>query len=101
MVEGHKDASTALGALRQSLGAAEYNRTIYTHRALLPQPLDLAIRVDLVVLEDGHLRLLPLVLDLLGSVVGLLLPLLGTSAQTQDKMKSRFLLDVIVGQCPA
>jgi hypothetical protein len=28
------------------------------------------------------------VLDLLGGVVGLLFPLLGTSAQAQDKMKS-------------
>jgi hypothetical protein len=87
-VERHKDASTALGALQQSLGAVEHNRTRYTHRALLPQAHDLAIGVDLVVLEDGHLDLLPLMLDLLGSVVGLLFPLLGTSAQTQDKMKS-------------
>ena len=29
-------------------------------------------------------------------VVGLLLPLLSTTAQTQDKMKGRFLLNVIV-----
>jgi len=34
--------------------------------ALSSESLDLAVRSDLVVLEDGHLDLLPLVLDLLG-----------------------------------
>mgnify|MGYP006950209117 CR=1 FL=1 len=34
--------------------------------AFSSQSLDTALRVDLVVLEDGHLDLLPLVLDLLG-----------------------------------
>lgn len=51
----HEDTGTALGL-----------------RALSPQSLDLAVRVDLVVLEDGHLDLLPLVLDLLGAVTQLL-----------------------------
>ena len=32
------------------------------------KPLDLAIRIHLVVLEDGHLHLLTLVLDLFGSL---------------------------------
>ena len=35
-------------------------------RALAAEALDLAVRVDLVVLEDRHLDLLALVLDLLG-----------------------------------
>lgn len=35
-------------------------------RALTPESLDLAVGSDLVVFEDGHLDLLPLVLDLLG-----------------------------------
>ena len=34
--------------------------------ALSSESLDLAVRSDLVVLEDSHLDLLPLVLDLLG-----------------------------------
>jgi hypothetical protein len=51
-------------------------------------------RVDLVVLEDGHLDLLPLVLDLLGGGVVLLLPLLSTSSETQDEVKGGLLLDV-------
>lgn len=47
--------------------------------ALPPQTFDLSIGIDLVVLEDGQLGLLPLVLDLLGGTVNLLLPLLGTT----------------------
>lgn len=45
----HEDTSTAGG-----------------RRALTPESLDLAVGSDLVVLEDGHLDLLPLVLNLLG-----------------------------------
>jgi hypothetical protein len=58
----HEDTSTALGL-----------------RALAPQALDLAVTVNLVVLENRELRLLPLVLDLLGGGVHLLLALLGSS----------------------
>jgi hypothetical protein len=46
--ETHEDASAALGS-----------------RALTTETLDLAVRVDLVVLQDRHLDLLALVLDLL------------------------------------
>jgi hypothetical protein len=38
--------------------------------ALAAETLDLAVRADLVVLKDGHLDLLPLVLDLLGGGLG-------------------------------
>jgi len=41
--------------------------------------LNLPLVIDLVVLQDGHLGLLALVLDLLGSVVSLLLALLSTA----------------------
>lgn len=58
----HEDTSTALGLW-----------------ALAPQALDLAVAIDLVVLKDRELRLLPLVLDLLGGGVHLLLALLGSS----------------------
>jgi hypothetical protein len=76
---GHEDAGTALG-----LGA------------LASETLDLAIAIDLVVLEDSQLRLLPLVLDLLGGGVDLLLPLLATATQAEDEVESRLLLDVVV-----
>lgn len=85
--------------------------------ALTTETLDLPIGVDLVVLEDSHLDLLPLVLDLLRGlygtmyqqhiviynyqkpyVVSLLLTLLRTTTQTEDKMESRLLLNVIVVQ---
>jgi hypothetical protein len=58
----HKDTSTALRL-----------------RALTPQALNLAVAINLVILEDRELRLLPLVLDLLRGGVDLLLALLGSS----------------------
>ena len=48
-------------------------------RALAPQPVDLAVVVHLVVLEDGQLDLAVLVLDLLGGGVVLLLALLAAA----------------------
>jgi len=78
---GHEDTSTALG-----LGA------------LPPETLNLAITINFVVLEDSELSLLPLMLDLLGSGVDLLLPLLSTTTQTEDQVKSGFLLNVVVGK---
>ena len=67
-------------------------------RALLPQPLDLPRRVDLVELKHGELDLLLLVLDLLRLGVGLLLSLLGSSSEPENQVKRRLLLDVIVGE---
>lgn len=48
-------------------------------------------RIYLVVLEHCELDLLPLVLVLFGSGVGLLLPLLGTPTQSQHQMQSGLL----------
>ena len=81
---GHEDTGTALGS-----------------GALTTEALDLAITVHLVVLEDGQLGLLPLVLDLLGGGVDLLLALLATTTQAQHKVQSRLLLDVVVGESAA
>ena len=67
-------------------------------RTFPPQPLDLPIPVDLVVLEHGQLALLALMLDLLGRRVDLLLALLGAAAETQDEVQGRFFLDVVVAQ---
>lgn len=41
-----------------------------TPLTLSSETLDLTVGADLVVLEDGHLDLLPLVLDLLGGGLG-------------------------------
>ncbi len=73
-------------------------RSTLLGRTLSPEALNLAIPVDLVVLEHGQLGLLALVLDLLGGSVDLLLALLGTAAQTEDEVQGGFLLDVVVGQ---
>ena len=51
IMEGHEDTSTALGS-----------------RALTTEALDLAVGFDLVVLQNRHLDLLTLVLDLLGGL---------------------------------
>jgi len=77
-------------------GSHEHTGTASLVRALSPQTLNLAIAVDLVVLEDGQLGLLPLVLDLLWGGVHLLLSLLGTTTQTENQMKGGLLLDVVV-----
>ena len=72
--------------------------TYLWRRTLSPQALNLAIPVNLVVLEDSQLGLLALVLDLLGSGVHLLLALLATTTEAEDEVQRRFLLDVVVGQ---
>ena len=64
--------------------------------ALAAETLDLAITVNLVVLEDGELGLLALVLDLLGGSVHLLLPLLASTTEAEDQVEGRLLLDVVV-----
>merc|ERR1719232_443577 len=93
---------TALAAvLAIEVGGHEDSGTTLLGRALTAQTVDLAVVVHLVVLEDGELDLPVLVLDLLGGGVVLLLPLLGTSPQPEDKVKSGLLLDVVVGQSPA
>ena len=79
-------------------GRHEDTSTARLARALPPQTLDLAIAVDLVVLEHGELGLLALMLDLLRGGVDLLLALLGAAAQTQDEMERGLLLDVVVGE---
>jgi hypothetical protein len=48
--------------------AYEDTSTAFRGRALATQTFDLSIRIHLVVLEDGHLGLLALVLDLFGSL---------------------------------
>jgi len=81
LVERHKDASpTGRGW------------------ALATKTFDLAVRLHLVVLQDGHLLLLALVLNLLRGVVRLFLALLRPTTQAENEVKSRFLLDVVVAQ---
>ena len=83
VVGGHEDAGPAL------LG-----------RTLAPQTVDLAVIVHLVVLQHGQLDLPVLVLDLFGCGVVLLLPLLGSSPQSEDQVQGGLLLDIVVGKSP-
>jgi len=80
-------------------GGHEDTGTAILGRALASEPLNLAIAIHLVVLQNSQLGLLHLVLDLLRSGVDLLLPLLATAAQTQDEVEGRFLLNIIIGEC--
>ena len=71
--------------------------------ALAAQAGDLAVVVDLVVLERGQLDLLVLVGNALGSGVVLLLALLAShaAAKAQHKVQGRLLLDVVVRESAA
>ena len=80
-VLGHKDTSTARLA-----------------GTFLTKTVNLSPIIDAIVLKNGQLDLLALMLDLLGSRIGLLLLLLGTSTQTQDQVQGTLLLDVVVAQ---
>ena len=64
--------------------------------ALAAQTLNLAVTVNLVVLEDGEFGLFALVLDLLGGGVDLLFALLATTTQAEHEVKGGLLLDVVV-----
>merc|ERR1719209_1783196 len=93
---------TALAAvLAVKVSSHEDSSAALLSRTLTAQTVDLAIVVNLVVLEDGQLDLPVLVLDLLRGGVVLLLPLLSTSPQPEDKVEGGLLLDVVVGQSPA
>jgi len=80
------------------MSSHENSSSTLLSRTLTSQTVDLAVIVHLVVLQHGQLHLAVLVLDLLGGGVILLLPLLSTSPQSEDQMKGRLLLDVVVGQ---
>merc|ERR1719341_2014177 len=92
---------TALAAvLAIEVSSHEDSSAALLSRALTAQTVDLAIVINLVVLEDSQLNLPVLVLDLLGGGVVLLLPLLSTSPQPEDEVEGGLLLDVVVGESP-
>merc|ERR1719238_2284540 len=71
----------------------EDTRTANLMGAFTPQSGDLVVGVDFVELEDSELHLLPLVLDLLGLGVSLLLTLLASSFQTVSQENRGFILN--------
>lgn len=101
MHRSHEDTSATLTSHQVSNPPLQtfWSFPIATHLGrwtLPPQPLNLPIAVDLVVLEHRQLGFLALVLDLLRRGVNFLLPLLGATAQPQNKVKGRLFLDVVV-----
>jgi len=66
--------------------------------AFSSQSSDLAVFVDFVVFENSQLDLLLLMSDLLWFGVILLLSLFASSSQSQHKVKSGFLLNVVITQ---
>jgi len=79
-------------------GSHENASTTVGCRTLSAETLNLSITVNLVVLENSQLGLLALMLDLLWGSIDLLLALLSSTTETQDEMKCRLLLDVVVGE---
>ena len=65
---------------------------------LFAESLHLAGVVNLVELQHSELHLLVLVFDFLRLGVGLLLALLGSAAEAEDKVEGGLLLDVVVGE---
>jgi hypothetical protein len=66
-----------------------------------PETLDLPVPIHLVELQHSQFGLLALMLDLFRCGVNLLLALLSPTTESEDKMESRFLLDVVVGESTA
>lgn len=90
-----------MGIVGYCLATKKSVNTYLGSGALAAKTLDLAVTVNLVVLEDGELGLLVLVLDLLGGGVDLLLALLTTTTQAEDEVKGRLLLDVVIRKSAA
>merc|ERR1712002_377882 len=89
---------TSAAVLAVEVGSHEDASSTLLVGTFAPQTSDFSILVDLVILEDRKLDQLLLVLDLLGGGKGLLLTLLPTTSQAEDKMEGGLLLDVVVGQ---
>merc|ERR1719384_432340 len=92
----HVGTATLAAVLSVVVGGHEDTSSTLVVGALTTEASDLAILVNLVVLEHSKLRLLFLVL--LGGGVVLLFPLLGTTTKTQYKVKGGLLLDVVIAQ---
>lgn len=85
----------------RNIGGKQIDKTYLRRGALAAKTLNLAITIDLVVLEDSQLGLLVLVLDLLGGGVDLLLALLTTTTEAKDQVEGRLLLNVVVRKSTA
>jgi len=66
------------------MGSQEETSTASLAGAIIAEPFNFSITVDLVILQNSQLGLLALVLDFLGGIVNLLLPLLTATTQSEN-----------------
>ena len=77
-------------------GSHENPSSTFWRWTLPPQTLNLSIPIYFVVLQNSQLGLLALVLDLLRRGIDFLLTLLAATPETEDEVKSRLFLDVVI-----
>ena len=95
VLDEHESHMAATAVLTVALVSS--HKGIAARSDTLPaQTSDLAVLINLVVVEDSELDTLMLVGDTLGSSVDLLLVLLTTTKQTQHKVEGALLLDVVI-----
>merc|ERR1711997_1071365 len=95
----HISQTTLATVLTVKMGSHENSGTTFLSRALPSQSVNFSIVIHTVVLQYCQFDLLVLMLDLFGSGVILLLTLLATTTKTEDQVKGRLFLDVVVTQC--
>lgn len=93
--------TTLATVMSVKMASHENSSTTLIRWTLSTKATNFAIFIHLIVLQHSQLNLLSLMLILLGSGVGLLLPLLSTTTKSQHKMKGGLLLDVVVRQSTA
>merc|ERR1712062_598504 len=96
----HIGQATLPAVLTVIVGSHEDPGTTLLGGTLASQTVDLAVVVHLVVLQHSQLDLPVLMLPMLGSGVVLLLPLLGSSPQSEDQVEGGLLLDVVIRESP-
>jgi len=97
VLDKHESHMAATAVLTVALVRSHESVAARGH-ALPEQTSDLAVVVDLVVVENGELHALVLVGNTLRSRVDLLLVLLATTPQAENKVKSALLLDVVISK---
>merc|ERR1711868_176841 len=94
----HISQTTLSAVLTIKVGSHEDTSSTLLGRAFASQSVNFAIIIHTVVFQYCQFDLLVLMLDLFGCGVILLLTLLATTTKTEDQVKGRLFLDVVVTQ---
>jgi len=97
VLDEHESHVAATAVLTVALVSSHKSIAARGH-ALSAQTSDLAVTINLVVVENSKLHALMLVGNTLGGGVDLLLVLLATTKQTENKVEGALLLDVVVSK---